>query len=362
MRNTTYTKIRERLVQKAKTIKQPILGHFELTARCNLDCKMCYVHTLDNALALKKELSTEQWIRIFDEAIESGMIYASLSGGECLMRKDFKDLYLHLWNKNIYITVMSNGVLLNDDYVEFFKTYQPDMIQISLYGSDENGYLNVTGHRGFEKAFHAITALNSANIDVRVAVTPSKYMGDDYLEIYRLCKQNRFAAVLGDIILLPNRDNPNKDDYYLNIEETVDLSIRRAELYRKLLPLDSTPEYCGPMSSEPSIGLTCNAGNCLATVTYDGTMYPCVNAMIGGASLLEMNYSDAWNATVEAASKVVLGRECIGCAYNETCPKCPSMRLTDLYSGHCNPSMCELTRKLVAVGVKKIELEEKNCD
>ena len=80
----------------------------------------------------------KKWKRIFDEACACEMQYATLSGGECLVRKDFKELYLHLWNKQIMITVMTNGTLLNDEYVEFFKTYQPDMIQISLYGSNED--------------------------------------------------------------------------------------------------------------------------------------------------------------------------------------------------------------------------------
>ena len=56
MRSKAYLKMRERLVSAARREKKPIIGHFELTARCNLDCKMCYVHTQDNAVAQKKEL------------------------------------------------------------------------------------------------------------------------------------------------------------------------------------------------------------------------------------------------------------------------------------------------------------------
>ena len=85
-------------------------------------------------------------------------------------------------------------------------------------------------------------------------------------------------------------------------------------------------------------------------------MYPCYNAMVGeGPSLLEMSYAEAWKKTVEAASQVVHGAECVGCPYDKTCPKCPAFRLKDLYSGHCNPDICELTRKLVAAGVKKLK-------
>lgn len=355
MRNPAYKKIREDIVNEAKRLKKPVLGHFELTARCNLDCKMCYVHNQNNAEYLKKELTTEQWKRIFDEAYECELLYASLSGGECLLRKDFKELYLHLWNKNIFVTVLTNGTLINDDYVEFFKTYPPDLIQVSLYGSNEEGYLYVTGHKGFEKAFAAISALEKAGIDVRVAVTPSSYMKDDFINTVRLCKDNRFFIQNTDILLVSNRDDSNKDDYFLTEEEVICLSKQRAELYKPLLPLECAPNVCGPMTEPPSKGLICNAGNCLANVTWDGMMYPCFNAMAGGYSLLEMSYAEAWEKTVKAASEVVNGAECVGCPYDKTCPKCPSFRLKDLQSGHCNPDICQLTRKLVAAGVKKLK-------
>lgn len=355
MKNPAYQEMRKRFTNAAKAARKPLLGHFELTARCNLDCKMCYVHTQDNAAALRKELSTEQWKRIFDEAIACDMMYASLSGGECLIRKDFKELYLHLWNKKIMITVMTNGTMLDDDYVEFFKTYTPDMIQISIYGSSEDGYLAVAGHKGLEKATHAVAALQEAGIDVRVAVTPSKYMIDDYIPTLKMCKDCGFDLSFNDITLVPNRENPEKDDYYLTDDETIELMRQRAEFLGRLKPVEHAPEVCGPMTDPPEVGLKCNAGNCLATITWDGKMYPCVNAMVGeGASLLEMSYVEAWEKTKAAADSVVQAVECAGCAYEKACPRCPSYRLKDLSCGHCRPEVCQMYRRLVLAGVKPL--------
>ena len=355
MRNHMYTEIKRDLVKSAMEQKTPLLGHFELSARCNLDCKMCYVHTQDNAAALRKELSTEQWKRIFDEAYDCEMLYANLSGGECLIRKDFKELYLHLWNKNVYISVFTNGTLINADYVEFFKTYPPDMIQISLYGSSEEAYMNLTGHKGFEKAVSAISALQEAGLDVRVAVTPSKYMRDDYIDIMKLCKEKKFYIENQEVFLLPNREDPTKNDYYLTQEEIVDLSVRKMRLTCEPVPMDDAPDYFGDGSRAPNFGLQCKAGNCFAAVTWDGRMYPCYNAMVGeGPSLLEMSYAEAWKKTVKAASEVPQGAECVGCPYDNTCPKCPSFRLKDLSGNHCDPNACELTRKLVVAGARKL--------
>lgn len=356
MQNKAYLEMKRHLIKSAREKKHPLIVQFELTSRCNLDCKMCYVHTQNNAELYNKELSTEQWKQIFDEAYDCGMVYALVTGGECLLRKDFKDLYLHLWHKHIYVTVMSNGTLLSEDYVEFFKQYRPDMVQISLYGSNEDGYLSVTGHRGFEKALNAIMALKEANINIRVVTTPNKYMGDDYINILKLCYEKEIPIGTPDISLMNTRYDSTKDDYFLTEDEIFDLTKRRTELKRELIPVDATPEPCGPKTDEPNRGLTCNAGSCTALVTSEAIMHPCIAVMENGASIRELGFAGAWKQTVKTASEVVLPMECVGCAYEKTCPTCPAHRATDLRSGHCNPSVCEMTRRFVSAGIKKLKV------
>ena len=356
MQNKAYLQWKKTIIKQAKERKTPIMGQFELTGRCNLNCKMCYVHNLNAADCLARELSTEEWKRIFDEACAQELLFATLTGGECLLRPDFRELYLYLWKRGVKVTVYTNGVLLDQEYITFFKTYKPETIQISLYGSDESGYINVTEHRGFEKTVAAIRGLIEAKVNVRVVTTPNHYMGDDYIKILRFCKEQGFPLQLGELILVPNRDNPEKKDYFLTMDKIKELAIERTLLYRELTPREHTPEPCGPMLHSPRKGLTCNAGACLVCVMWDGVMYPCPNAMVGGgASLREMSYADAWKHTVEAASQVIQGIECEGCAYDAVCPKCPTLRLTGLTTGHCNPAVCEMSRHLVAAGVHKLE-------
>lgn len=354
MRSSAYEQMRKRLLKTAKEKKVPLMVNFELTARCNFDCKMCYVHTQDNASLLHKELSTEQWKQIFDEAYRCEMLYASLSGGECLLRKDFKELYLHLWNKHVMVSVLTNGALLTDEYVEFFKTYKPEKIQISVYGSDDKHYLAVTGHKGFDKVFSAIDALEAAGIDVRVASTPSKYMTKDFIRILQICKEKKYFVENSPIALIPNRDNPEKNDYFLSEDEIVSLSIEQAELKRKLEPVLDTPEPCGDMCDAPVKGMPCNAGNSSCVVSSDGKMYLCSAVMEGGADVIELGFEESWRRTVQTASEIVQGVECVGCPYDTVCPVCPATRLKDLRSGRCNPQTCQLTRRLVAAGVKKL--------
>ncbi len=355
MRNQAFEQMKKRLSKSAFNSKTPIFAQFELTPRCNLDCKMCYVHNQDSNRCRERELSTEQWKRIFDEAYDCGLLYATLTGGECLLRDDFEELYLHLYNKRVIMTVLTNGTLINDKHVEFFKNHMPEKMDISIYGSDEEHYVNVTGHKGFEKTINAIKSLMAAGIDVRVSVTPSVYMGDDYLNIIRLCKENKFNLKTSEVLLMPNRDNPDKDDYYLSMEKSIELSIKRFEIYKEPVPIENLPDYNRVAAAEAKKGLVCNAGNCTASITWDGKIYPCTAIMEGNVSLLELSYKEAWEQVKAAACEVMLGAECEGCPYDSACPKCPALRLTGLHTGHANPAVCEMTKRLVAAGVKKIE-------
>ncbi len=354
MRNKAYERWKFKMLLMAKEKKVPMAVHFELTPRCNLDCKMCYIHNAESNTLRNKELSTETWKRIFDEAYDCGMLFANLSGGECLLRSDFKELYLHLWNKRVMISVLTNGTLLSEDYLEFFKEYPPVDFQISLYGSSEENYLRVTGHHGFEKAIGAIHSLTQARIPVHVAVTPSKYMKDDFVDIRRFCKENNFWCNPSEFLLAEKRDGAQEDDCNLTMEEIVELSKKMALLDGPLTPMENPPTPYGDCTEAPK-GLTCSAGSCVALVSWDGSMHPCTMVQKSGISLLEMSYAEAWERTKTAASEMLLGAECVGCPYDKTCPKCPAMRLTGLYTGHCNPAVCEMTRQLVAVGAKKLK-------
>ena len=71
----------------------PLAGNFELTARCNFDCKMCYVHlTAEEQRRRGRELTADEWLAIAEEARSHGMLFLLLTGGEPLIRADFRYL------------------------------------------------------------------------------------------------------------------------------------------------------------------------------------------------------------------------------------------------------------------------------
>ena len=59
----TYDAFISRLFDKATQTGTPLFGTFELTPRCTLDCKMCYIHNKANDRAvIEQEKPTEWWL------------------------------------------------------------------------------------------------------------------------------------------------------------------------------------------------------------------------------------------------------------------------------------------------------------
>ncbi|MGM0470350.1 MAG: radical SAM protein, partial [Promethearchaeati archaeon] len=90
----------------------PLSLELEITARCNLNCKHCYINLRANdEIAKRNELSKEDIKEIIDESISLGAISCTLTGGEPLLRGDFIDIYLYLKKKGILVSVFTNATL-----------------------------------------------------------------------------------------------------------------------------------------------------------------------------------------------------------------------------------------------------------
>jgi MoaA/NifB/PqqE/SkfB family radical SAM enzyme len=74
----------------------------EVTARCNLDCRHCYINLpAGDRAARAKELTAAEIDRIGGEAAGLGAVWCLVTGGEPLLRKDFFDIYLGLRRKGL---------------------------------------------------------------------------------------------------------------------------------------------------------------------------------------------------------------------------------------------------------------------
>lgn len=341
--------ITEALKKEARRRGTPLYGAFELTSRCNFNCAMCYVHTMDNYTAMKSELTTEQWKSIMDTAHERGMLFALFTGGECLLRQDFKDLYLHVYNKGVLMSVNTNGSLLNDDYISFFISHRPERIQISLYGSDDSHYKTATGVSAFSQVTHAIDELRKNNIFVEVAITANPMMKNDYATILRYVKQNNIDYSTSTY-LIPTRDGD--DDFTFSFEDQLFYTkVKNEVLEKKIASHGKIPPESGSPCEEHKYGMPCNAGTIRFVVTSNGTMIPCMSIPEINISVLDNSFDDCWSYIHGEMKKVLQASECHDCFYKKYCPFCPAIRWKDFSSGHCREELCELQKRKYNLGM-----------
>jgi hypothetical protein len=75
------------LWDKLKDKRVPLAFDLEVTARCNNDCRHCYINLPANdPIARARELLPAEISRIADEAVSLGAIWCLITGGEPLLR------------------------------------------------------------------------------------------------------------------------------------------------------------------------------------------------------------------------------------------------------------------------------------
>ena len=93
----------------------PLSIMWELTNACVFSCPFCYINTPRAKRYPHYNLS--EMIEIADSLFEMGMLFCTISGGECLMHPDFVELYYHLKKKGVIVSVFTNAYLINDKII-----------------------------------------------------------------------------------------------------------------------------------------------------------------------------------------------------------------------------------------------------
>lgn len=337
----------------------PLGGVLELTPRCTLDCKMCYVHLTEEQMNGKKELTGDQWIEIIDAAIERGMLFALLTGGECLMHKDFKKIYTHLREKGIIITLNTNATLLNDDLLDFFVKNPPGRIQITLYGITEEGYERVTGHRRFALVRDNILKLKNAGLNVKLAVTVCKYIYEETLDIVKFALDHDLPYTIDMAMHEANEETGRKMDDYSLTAEQVGQKYREISLMTGQTLSDNEPIVELPKRREDgqfAYGLRCGAGRQAFSISWDGRMYPCLWLRDDPQDILHKGFDECWKACNRIVDEYIIPVECVGCEFYGACSTCAIKRADPNDRYHCNPTVCASAVAKVNAGVtRKVE-------
>lgn len=333
-------------LQSIRKGRVPLSGSLELTHRCNLRCQHCYVNLpASDKVAKRCELSTEEIFRVVDEAAACGLLSLLLTGGEPLLRQDFKEIYLYCQRRGIFITLYTNGTLIDSGVADFLAEYPPTYVQISLYGATAQTYEAVTDIRGsYGRCMEGIQRLIERKIPLKLKAIVMTLNHQELKEMEKLAK-TLGCPFRYDTFLNPRLDG-KKDPlkFRLSPEQVLAIDLERPARMR---------EYQKKCSDCPvfatGVLYPCHAGKTMFNIDPTGKLAVCILSRRRQYDLRSGNFREAW---FEWIPKRVLSQKrdplpCDRCNLRLLCANCTAFSELEMgISGGIVPYLCEWAHQL----------------
>jgi radical SAM protein with 4Fe4S-binding SPASM domain len=320
------------LWEKVQAKRIPLAFNLEVTARCNNDCRHCYINLpAVHPEAKARELSPEGIFKIAREAVSLGALWCLLTGGEPLLREDFPEIYLGLKRLGLLVSVFTNACLITPGHVELFRKYPPRDLEVTVYGVTPETYEAVTRRPGSFAAFRAgLEGLLKGGVKVRLKAMALKANLHELSEIGRFCRKHTRDYFRFDPLLQLRYDgNLQRNEEIiaqrLSPEEIVALEQADADRWPAL------QRNCGNLiaSEAPPAGrdrlFHCGAGLKSFMVAWTGVFRLCDSLCHPGCvyDLGQGSLREAWEELVP----LVRERRSRNAEFLEKCGACPLTNL-----------------------------------
>jgi radical SAM protein with 4Fe4S-binding SPASM domain len=319
----------------------------EITARCQNDCRHCYLNLpAGDRAARARELTLEEIEHTVEDAAALGALWCLITGGEPLLREDFPEIYMALKRKGLLVSVFTTAQVLTDDHVQLFHRYPPRDIEITVYGVTRETYERVTRRPGsFETFRRGLDRLLESGVKVRLKAMALRSNFEELPQIARFCRERtkdyfRFDPLLhlrtdGDIAR-----NLEICGERLSSEEIVALEHTDAERF------DSLKRRCNqlimPELAHGGCGhlFHCGAGKGSFYVSYDGFFRLCSSLCHTDCTydLRKGSLTDAWRSLVSKVRDMRSAKK----EFLETCRVCPIVNLCLWCPAHAHLETGEL--------------------
>ena len=280
--------------------------------------------------AKEKLMNAKEIISIAETFVKLGVRKIRLTGGEPLVRGDFKEIILELAGLRQHgledITMTTNGIFVHE-YIDEFKAAGIRSLNVSLDTMMPDRFAKITKREHFHRVMSNIHLLMDSNFHVKVNMVVMNGVNDD--EVFDFINWTRdYPVHVRFIEFMPFRDNHWQNQKLLTSKEL----LSRAESNFEVVPLENKKHdtskkfkvlgYEGTFAfistmSEPFCG-DCNR----LRLTADGKMKNCLfskgemdllTALRKGDSILDLIHS-----SLSAKEKQWGGQELFGQTENRT--------------------------------------------
>ncbi|NOZ23139.1 MAG: radical SAM protein [Planctomycetes bacterium] len=332
---------------KPQVFSAPLMVVWNFTQACNFKCKHCYQ---DARRRLEDELALDEQLRIVDELADCDVPFLAFSGGEPLMSKNFWPAAEHAREREMHLTVATNGSLVTPDVAKRLADLKFGYVEISIDSTDPKKHDAFRGAPGYWKK--AVTGIRNAvaqGLKVGFSATITRMNFDELEGLIALAKdlgcQNFYAfnfiptgrgKDIVDMDITPQmREEMLRILHKHLLSGEIAIMCTASQFGRACMQLSdadglvNTGHYGAAAGAKTRILAKyvggCGAGRCYLAIQPNGIVTPCVFMPLPVGDLRKQSLMDIWENS--AVFKLLRDRtdrtgHCKVCKYRYHCGGC----------------------------------------
>jgi SynChlorMet cassette radical SAM/SPASM protein ScmE len=263
---------------KIRPLSAPITVSLNVTNRCNLRCRHCY---LASGEASYEEISTDEWLSLIHDLADCKVFNVFINGGEPLVREDIFVLLDELARHPIGVTLFTNATLVTEETADKLGECCLRGISVSLDGSKPKIHDRLRGEGTFLKTVAGIERLVRRGLKVGISTVVTRFNLSDLPAIVKLARELGARGIVVNELRALGRAASNElstsklqdrevAETLLTLEEEHGDFVRstysgRARIYRSDPPPDAQARNLA----------SCGAAKASCSIRPDGWVIPC---------------------------------------------------------------------------------------
>ncbi|MEL0456726.1 GTP 3',8-cyclase MoaA [Flavobacteriaceae bacterium SZ-1-7] len=238
-------------MSKNKNILQDTFGRdhtylrISLIECCNLRCTYCMP---EEGVQLSPKSHIMTYEEIYDIAkifVKHGVNKIRLTGGEPLVRKDFKVVLEKLATLPVELSITSNAVII-DRFIDVLKTNNVKNINVSLDSLNREKFKHITRRAEFDKVYNNILLLVKEGFNVKVnTVLINGFNDNEIIDFINFTKEHPISVRFIEFMPFDgNKWDMSKMVSYAEVMNYVENSFSKEDIIRLAdAPNDTSKNY-----------------------------------------------------------------------------------------------------------------------